>query len=45
MIELEDRILEQAIEARETGRISRAKMRETYEVPRTCSSGSRSSGC
>jgi DNA-binding transcriptional MerR regulator len=33
MIELEDRILEQAIEARETGRISRAKVRETYEVP------------
>jgi DNA-binding transcriptional MerR regulator len=33
MIELEDRILERAIEARETGRISRAKVRETYEVP------------
>src|SRR5438270_8661253 len=33
MIELEDRILELAIEARETGRISRAKVRETYEVP------------
>jgi DNA-binding transcriptional MerR regulator len=33
MIELEDRILERAIEARETGRVSRAKVRETYEVP------------
>jgi len=33
MIELEDRILELAIEARETGRISRAKVRDTYEVP------------
>jgi DNA-binding transcriptional MerR regulator len=33
MIELEDRILEQAIEARETGRVSRARIRETYEVP------------
>jgi DNA-binding transcriptional MerR regulator len=33
MIELEDRILELAIEARETGRISRAKVRETYELP------------
>ena len=33
MIELEDRILELAIEARETGRVSRAKVRETYEVP------------
>jgi DNA-binding transcriptional MerR regulator len=33
MIELEDRILERAIEARETGRVSRAKIRETYEVP------------
>jgi DNA-binding transcriptional MerR regulator len=33
MIELEDRILELAIEARESGRISRAKVRETYEVP------------
>jgi DNA-binding transcriptional MerR regulator len=33
LIELEDRILERAIEARETGRISRAKARETYEVP------------
>jgi DNA-binding transcriptional MerR regulator len=33
LIELEDRILERAIEARETGRISRAKVRETYEVP------------
>jgi DNA-binding transcriptional MerR regulator len=33
MIELEDRILERAIEARETGRISRAKVRETYAVP------------
>ena len=33
MIELEDRILERAIEARETGRVSRARIRETYEVP------------
>jgi DNA-binding transcriptional MerR regulator len=33
LIELEDRILERAIEARETGRISRAKARETYEMP------------
>jgi len=33
MIELEDRILERAIEAGETGRVSRAKVRETYEVP------------
>jgi DNA-binding transcriptional MerR regulator len=33
MIELEDRILERAIEARETGRISRAKVRETYDLP------------
>jgi len=33
LIELEDRILERAIEARETGRVSRAKARETYEVP------------
>jgi DNA-binding transcriptional MerR regulator len=33
MIELEDRILERAIEARETGRVSRPRIRETYEVP------------
>jgi DNA-binding transcriptional MerR regulator len=33
LIELEDRILERAIEARETGRVSRAKVRHTYEVP------------
>jgi DNA-binding transcriptional MerR regulator len=33
MIELEDRILERAIEARETGRVSRAKVRETYDIP------------
>ena len=33
MIELEDRILDRAIEARETGRVSRAKVRETYDVP------------
>jgi DNA-binding transcriptional MerR regulator len=33
LIELEDRILERAIEARETGRVSRAKVRETYEMP------------
>ena len=30
LIELEDRILERAIEARETGRVSRARVRETY---------------
>jgi DNA-binding transcriptional MerR regulator len=34
MIELEDRILDRAIEASETGRVSRAKVRETYDVPR-----------
>ncbi len=33
MIELEDRILERAIEAGETGRVSRTKVRETYDVP------------
>jgi DNA-binding transcriptional MerR regulator len=33
LIELEDRILERAIEARERGRVSRAKVRETYDVP------------
>jgi DNA-binding transcriptional MerR regulator len=33
LIELEDRILERAIEARETGRVSRARVRETYDVP------------
>jgi DNA-binding transcriptional MerR regulator len=33
LIELEDRILERAIEARETGRSSRATVRETYDVP------------
>jgi DNA-binding transcriptional MerR regulator len=33
LIELEDRILERAIEASETGRVSRAKVRETYDVP------------
>ncbi len=33
LIELEDRILERAIEARETGRVSRTKVRETYEMP------------
>ncbi len=33
MIELEDRILERAIEARESGRVSRAKVRSTYDVP------------
>ncbi len=33
MIELEDRILERAIAARETGRVSRARVRETYNVP------------
>jgi DNA-binding transcriptional MerR regulator len=34
LIELEDRILEQAIEARETRRVSRTKVRETYDMPR-----------
>ena len=34
LIELEDRILERAIEARETRRVSRARVRETYELPR-----------
>jgi DNA-binding transcriptional MerR regulator len=33
LIELEDRILEQAIAARETGRVSRTKVRDTYGVP------------
>jgi DNA-binding transcriptional MerR regulator len=33
LIELEDRILERAIEARETGRLSRAKIRQTYDIP------------
>jgi DNA-binding transcriptional MerR regulator len=33
LIELEDRILERAIAARETGRVSKARARETYGVP------------
>jgi DNA-binding transcriptional MerR regulator len=33
MIELEDRILERAIEAGETGRTSRTRVRETYDMP------------
>ncbi len=33
LIELEDRILERAIAARETGRTSRTNVRETYDVP------------
>jgi DNA-binding transcriptional MerR regulator len=33
LIELEDRILERAIEAGESGRVSRARVRQTYEVP------------
>src|SRR2546421_10011892 len=33
LIELEDRILERAIEARETGRVSRAQARRTYDMP------------
>jgi DNA-binding transcriptional MerR regulator len=33
LIELEDRILERAIEQSESGRVSRAKVRETYDVP------------
>ncbi len=34
LIELEDRILELAIKAGETGRVSRARVREAYDVPR-----------
>src|SRR5690242_12831920 len=34
VVELEDRIVERAIEARETGRVSRAQVRDTYDVPR-----------
>ena len=34
LIELEDRILERAIEAGETGRVSRSTVRGTYDVPR-----------
>jgi DNA-binding transcriptional MerR regulator len=34
LIELEDRILERAVQAGESGRISRARVRATYEVPR-----------
>jgi DNA-binding transcriptional MerR regulator len=33
LIELEDRILERAIAARESGRTSRTRVRETYDVP------------
>jgi DNA-binding transcriptional MerR regulator len=33
LIELEDRILEQAIAARETRRVSRTRVRETYDMP------------
>jgi DNA-binding transcriptional MerR regulator len=33
LIELEDRILERAIAARESGRVTRARVRETYAVP------------
>jgi DNA-binding transcriptional MerR regulator len=33
LIELEDRILERAIEARESGRVSRKEVRDTYEMP------------
>jgi DNA-binding transcriptional MerR regulator len=33
IIELEDRILERAIEAGESGRVSRAAVRSTYDVP------------
>jgi DNA-binding transcriptional MerR regulator len=33
LIELEDRILERAIEARETGRVTRTKVQETYALP------------
>jgi DNA-binding transcriptional MerR regulator len=34
IIELEDRILERAIEAGETGRVSRTRVRQTYDLPR-----------
>ncbi len=34
LVELEDRILERAIEARDTGRVSRAQVRDTYNVPK-----------
>jgi hypothetical protein len=34
VIELEDRIMERAIEVGETGRVSRAAVRSTYDVPR-----------
>jgi DNA-binding transcriptional MerR regulator len=34
VVELEDRIIERAIEARETGRVSRARVRATYDVPK-----------
>ncbi len=33
LIELEDRILERAIEAGESGRLSRTRVRETYDMP------------
>jgi DNA-binding transcriptional MerR regulator len=33
LIELEDRILERAIEAGESGRVSRTQVRDTYDVP------------
>ena len=33
LIELEDRILERAIQARETDRVSRTRVRDTYDVP------------
>jgi DNA-binding transcriptional MerR regulator len=33
LIELEDRILERAIAARESGRVTPAKVRDTYQVP------------
>jgi DNA-binding transcriptional MerR regulator len=33
LVELEDRILELAIQARETGRVSRAKVKAAYELP------------
>ena len=33
LVELEDRILERALQARETGRVSRAEVKRRYEVP------------
>ena len=45
VIELEDRILERAIEAGESGRVSRAAVRATYDSRRRARRGSRRSRC